>query len=340
MFKIIILLSLTLAIAGCSDDKKEDVAIQLSNVDRAADRDAARDADQDTDRIVDRTATSFSVTDKFGTLTIEEGVYTYNSDMKPWSSWWFPSLERDLFINDHGLAPLEKYDEYVLLKHNQLVESAYYEESRLYNPMQASWAGLCHAWAVASILHREPSRLLQNQGIIFNIADQKALLLKSYENVSNLEIYGQRYDGHYDNDFQDIYPDQFHRFIQHYLRDKKKPFIMDYDPSYPVWTVPVFLAKTNIVEVDSETMSVTTWVTYASPFVDQSFVGTRQIVKTYTYNLFGKWSDGVFSVVDGEWTNASLYDHPDYVIGFPENAVRGSYNKQLKIDYIDEILRY
>jgi hypothetical protein len=330
MFNKSILLFLALVIGGCGSDNKDTPIDSQNSVANSV----------VTSRSVDRVENSYDVTDKYGSLTISTGEFTYDSGAKPWSSWWFPAIERYIFSSDEGRAPLEKYDEYVLLKHNQVVDSAYYEETELFNPMQASWAGLCHAWAVASVLHREPNRVIQKEGMLFSIADQKALLLKSYENVSNLEIYGQRYDGVHDNDFQDIYPDQFHRVMQHYLRDANKPFIMDYDPSYPVWTVPVFLAKTNITELDSQTMSVTTWVTYASPFVDQNFVGTRQIVKTYTYNLYGSWNGDSFTVIDGEWTNSSVHDHPDYVIGFPSDAVRGSYNPEVNVRLIDEILKY
>ena len=328
MFKKIVFLALALALGGCGSDNDDKPVPVEQNV------------SVETGRVVDRDVKSFDVTDKFGQLTVKSGEFSYASDIKPWSSWWFPSIDRDLFNNDNGQAPLEKYDEYVLLRHDQAVEAAQFEESRLYNPQQASWAGLCHAWAVASILHREPSRVVSKEGMLFSILDQKALLLKSYENVSDLEIYGQRYNGLHDNDFHDIYPDQFHRFMLHYLRDEKKPFIMDYDASYPVWTVPVYIAKTNIVKVDSETLAVTTWVTYASPFVDKHFVGTRQIVKKYTYNLYGEWINGSFKVVDSEWTESSIHDHPDYVIGFPKTAKRSSYNTELKINYVDEILKY
>jgi hypothetical protein len=326
MLNKFIFLFLALAIGGCGNDDN------IIPVD-------AETSLMVTSRIIDREVDSFDVTDKFGALTVVAGEYTYNTELKPWSSWWFPSIDRYLFSTQEGLAPLEKYDEYVMLRHDQVSESAHYEESKLYNPAQAAWAGLCHAWAVASLLHREPNRLIYKEGMAFSIADQKALLLKSYENVSNLEIYGKRYDGLYDNDFQDIYPDQFHRFMQYSLRDENKPFIMDYDPSYPVWTVPVYIAKTNIVEVDSETMAVKTWVTYASPFVDHHFVGTRQIVKSYTYNLYGEWINGAFTVRDSEWTDSSVHDHPDYVIAFPKTAVRGTYNTELNVRLIDEILK-
>lgn len=326
MFNKYAFLILALAFAGCGDDSKDLSSQSSSNLESR--------------RFLDRETDSYDITDKFGTLTIQTGEYTYKTETKPWSSWWFPSIDRELFSNDRAPAPLTKYDEYVSLKHSEVAESAYYEETELYNPMQASWAGLCHAWAVASVLHREPSRSINKQGLTFTVADQKALLLKSYENVSKLEIYGERYDGLHDNQFKDIHPDQFHKFFQYYLGEEKKPFIMDYDPSYPVWTVPVYIAKTQIVKQDSRTMSVTSWITYASPFVEKNFVGTRNIVKTYTYNLYGSMSGGLFKVTDSEWTGSSVHDHPDYVIGFPKAAVRGSYNKELKVGYIDEILKY
>jgi hypothetical protein len=326
MLKKIIFIFLTLAIGGCGDKTKS-----TSN---------EPDSSLSTSSVLDRYAYSFDVTDKFGSLTFDTGEFKYDSEMRPWSSWWFPSIDRELFIDENSSAPLEKYDEYVLLKHNEVVESAYFEDSNLFNAIQAPWAGLCHAWAVASLLHREPSRQITKEGMSFSTGDQKALLLKSYENVSNLEIYGQRYDGLFGNDFEDIYPDQFHRFLQIHLRDEKKAFIMDYDSSYPVWTVPVYKSKSSIVKKDSNTVSVKTWVTYASPFVEKSFVGTRQVVKTYTYDLFGSWKNGVFNVSDSEWTETSIHDHPDYVISFPQAAIRGSYNTEMKVDLVDEILKY
>lgn len=324
MLKKIILLILAISLGGCGDDSGESNSPAASFVNN---------------RVVDRDMQTFDVTNKFGALNVMPGEFSYDSGTKPWSSWWYPTIDGDLFDDVDGVAPLLKYDEYVLLRHNQIVDSANYEQNVLFNPQQASWAGLCHAWAVASLLHKEPSRVISKEGILFSVADQKALLLKSYENVSKLDIYGKRYDGLHDNEFQDIYPDQFHRFLVHHLKEQGKPFIMDYDPSYPVWTVPVYLAKTKIQEVDSQTMSVTTWVTYASPFVEKNFVGTRHIVKAYHYNLYGSWNSGVFNVIDSEWTNSSLHDHPDYVIGFPENAVRGSYNKEFHVNRIDEILK-
>lgn len=287
-----------------------------------------------------RTSETNSITNEFGSLSVREGSFTYEASTKPWSSWWFPLRERFMFDRAEIDAPLVKYDEYVTRKYDIKSEAAHFEETELYDSGQVPWAGLCHAWAVASVLHKEPNKVIVKNKIVFGIADQKALLLKSYESVSNLKIYGNRYNGSHGDNFNDIYPDQFHRFAQIHLLDQKKPFLMDYDPSYPVWTVPVYKVKFDITRETQNSVLVRAWATYASPHVSPEFVGTREIVKSYTYRLFGQWQGDSFSVVDSEWIEDSLYDHPDYVIAFPGDVKKGSYNTQLKTELIDELLAY
>lgn len=287
----------------------------------------------------DRSADSNAVTNEFGKLYVQEGSFTYEADAKPWSSWWFPSLDRFMFERDDTDAPLVKYDEYVSRKYSVKSTAAEFEEVELYNPGEAPWAGLCHAWAVASVLHPEPSRAFVKNNVLFGVADQKALLLKSYESVSNLKIYGKRYDGNYGDDFRDVYPDQFHRFAQIYLSEQKKPFLMDYDPSYPVWTVPVYKAKFDITRETSNSVLVRAWATYASPHVAPEFVGTREIVKSYSYRMYGQWEGANFLAIDSEWIDESVYDHPDYMISFPSDVKKGSYNNELKIEYVEELLK-
>lgn len=320
--KLITLLALAITLSSCGSDK--DGAITSSPFMQGSERNTETNA----------------ITNEFGALVVSEGEFTYEASTKPWSSWWFPSIDRFLFDRSDVDAPLIKYDNYVERKHNIKARSAEFEENELFNPSQAPWAGLCHAWAVASVLHREPDRIIQKQNLTFDVADQKALLLKSYESVGNLKIYGDRYDGQHNDNFDDIYPDQFHRFAQIHLLDQKKPFIMDYDPSYPVWTVPVYKIKFKVTRDSASSAQVKAWVTIASPFVKPNFIGTRGIVKTYTYNLYGEWKGSQFFVVDSEWTDLSIFDHPDYVIAYPKDAKKGSYNKQLNVEMISEILSY
>ena len=285
-----------------------------------------------------RTQNTRSVTSQYGELKINAGSETLSSHITPWSGWWYPLRERELFYNPNGDSPLEKYDNYVNNRYNKSSDARYYEETMIYNEREATWSGLCHAWAVASVLYKEPKTGTSMHGVDFTVGDKKALLIKSYENV-NLKpiIFGERNDGG-DHDPMDIYPDQFHRFVTKWLGEEKKPFLMDYDPSYPVWTVPVYNVKFDIKEESPTVMNVVAWVTLASPHVrDRNYVGTKHSVKKYTYNLIGEYNGNTFKVTDGEWTEGSITDHPDYVIAYPENVERSTFNKELNLEVIDEI---
>jgi hypothetical protein len=281
------------------------------------------------------------VTQDFGALKVREGEFTGTTKIVPWSSWWFPTKDNFLFQseNSNELAPLQKYDLYVEKTSGENPSSALFEQMEIYDPSEVNWAGLCHAWAVASVLHMEPRFNVIRKDINLSVGDQKALILKSYENVGDLKIYGSRYNGAYNDDFDDVYPDQFHRFAQVHLFEKKLPFLMDYDPSFPVWTVPVYNIKFKIEKINETTASVKAWVTIASPFVDSpNFVGLKKSTKAYEYNLSGKWNGEELSVTSSEWLNESKFDHPDFLIAYPTGVKRASLNKKLDNKKIDEMV--
>ncbi len=115
---------------------------------------------------------------------------------------------------------------------------------------------------------------------------------------------------------------------------------MDYDPRFPVWTVPVYKVKFQVSKLDETSAKVTAWVTFASPHVEtHDFVGTKRVVKGYKYILKGNWKNGVLNVTDGEWIEESKHDHPDYLISFPSSIQRGSLNDQIKPEIVDTILK-
>lgn len=281
-----------------------------------------------------------TVTQKFGKLQVKIGSEMYESTKTPWSSWWFPSRETYLFDRDNTLAPLEIYDQVHRRVYGNNPQTAFYERTNLYSDNSANWSGLCHAWAMASIVHPEPTKKIYKNGYYFTPGDQKALILKSYENMSGFTAHGQRFDGGPFDLYEDMYPDQLHKVVQVFLRDKKLPFLMDYDPSYPVWTVPVYKAKVVISEINSTSVKVSMWLTYASSFVDSpEYIGTKSVTKVYRYLLTGSYDNQkVFTATGGKWTDESIVDHPDYIIEYPENIKRGSMNKNLNIDHLDQIL--
>ena len=261
----------------------------------------------------------------------------------PWSTWWYPLNEKTLFKNPNGgPSTLEKYDYFANTKFGESVQAAKLEEQELYRPNEAGWAGLCHAWAIAAVLHPEPKSEKELGGVRWTVADQKALLLKTYGQAKGIAdiMYGGRYTGSRGDDYDDIYPDQFHKLVQHHLVERQKPFLMDYDPKQAVWTVPAYRVKFITEKVDANTARVSAWVTFASPHVeDLNHVGTRRVVKNYKYLLKGKWRGQTLHVESGEWIEESKDDHPDYLISFPDSIGRGSRNPEVKTEIVDSILK-
>jgi hypothetical protein len=187
-----------------------------------------------------------AVTDQYGPLIVQTGRFSVESQIVPWSSWWFP-LNDDYLFQQRGneKSTLERYDAYVSLAQRRNSRSVDFERNNFYQPHAVAWAGLCDAWAIASIMEPEPKVPLTAAGVTFRVSDLKALVLKTYEAVDSLHIYGQRYEGKWDSVYEDIYPDQFHRFMQAELFQKKLPFTMDYDGGIEVWNTPVWKAQTD-----------------------------------------------------------------------------------------------
>ncbi len=282
-----------------------------------------------------------NVTSKYGTLYVRPGKYEYEANHKVWSSHWFPYYEKELFEKDN--SPLAKYDAYARKK-GYRSNAREFERQKVYNERASDWEGLCNAWAMAAIMFPEPKRSVRLYNINFEVRDLKALLLKSLELETGDQFFGQRNNAEWDSLYADIYPDQFHRFIQVEGFDKKNPFVMDYDAGYQVWNVPVYKVKSTIKEVEdnSEVLQVKTYVYYASPFIfEDNFVGIETEMKIYQYDLYGAWEGERFRVTYGLWKESSRWDHPDYLIPRPERKLkRESRNKEIISKIVDEILKY
>jgi hypothetical protein len=281
----------------------------------------------------------------YGPLEVEAGDFTTVAQgAKPWSSWWYPLWQDTLFHSDPGdLSPLEKYDQYVRRSGYYDPGAALFEQQNLYQPRGEGWMGHCDAWALASIMQPEPKTPMIYYGIRFNVKDLKALIIKTYDGVQDLKHYGQRNNGQWDSVYEDIYPEQFHRFLQAEIFEKKKQFIMDHDAGIEVWNVPVYRAQTRVTAdaSDDHVMHVKTWLWTASPHVDDyNFVGTKEVILDYTYDLYGvKQPDGKFKVEFGLWTDRSRWDHPDYVIPKPDQIERKSRNQKIDPAIVDRIVR-
>ena len=310
-----------------------------------------------------------AVTHEFGPSIISIREFPFKSEVaessiKPWSSWWYPKKDDFLFSLKNGkyTSALTKYD---LIrqkrgsKTNQAKPfgSAADFERKNFNPNDLTWEGLCDAWSLASISKPEPKKpvTMSENGIkiTFTISDLKALLLKTYEAVedSDLKYYGQKFTGDENGwIFPDIFPDQFHRFLETQLFEHKLPFIMDHDPGVEVWNVPVFKANyiIDLIPGQPDSLFVRTWL-YSAESVqnnEKEFVGTKEAVREYNYVLVGtRNSQGDLQINSGYWVKGpdgvdSRKDHPDYItrIPYPLTLKRKSWNPEIDILLVDEIL--
>lgn len=299
------------------------------------------------------------VTDDLGPLIIRPSDMAVEriADQVPWSSYYFP-LNDPIFFKDEGgdLSPLEKYRRFAREFANPPVnkDGVIEKERQLYEQIGAgrpAWMGNCHAWSYASLTALEPGMALTRKKIgdlVFEISDLKALLIKGYEAAVPPRHYGIEYHTGPDNiDFNDIYPDQFHRFLQVELFEQGNPFVIDTDPDVEIWNYPVYEAWTEIErdKADPGILHVTTGIDAADLLQKPSWRSTDFKLKRlqYTYDLVGDVKpDGSVAVVFGEWTGKSLFDHPDYVIPIAPKrikAIRASRNPDFDPAIVDQILR-
>jgi len=307
-----------------------------------------------------------SVTTELGPTVIKVKQFPYQSNVavasiQPWSSWWFP--KRESFLFEGPESTLAKYDTIRQRRYGNVGSAAEFER-RTYNPRAVAWEGLCNAWALASVMHREPRRSLvvpddpnrwTRDDIAFSIGDLKALLLKTYEGVddSQLRIYGQRFMGDANAWIHpDLFPDQLHRFVEVQLFERHMPFIIDHDPGVEVWNVPVYKANYSMEKVpgNPNAIIVRLWLFTAAPTLEheRDFVGTKELVREYNYVLEGtRNSAGDLLVRAGYWIKGptgidSRKDHPDYIIHVPDASIvqRRSLNPEIDANFLDEILQY
>ena len=303
--------------------------------------------------IQQRAGDTYSVTHDLGPLYVVESPkndpFYAEAARRPWVSWWYPASRTTMFQpNGTRAAPLQKLDSWSRKIYGSSPSAVDFEIDNRANAYE-DWEGLCHGWARASIMEaNEPSSARTVDGVTYEVGDLKAILLKTYENLKGEKFYGQRYTHPRTDDINDIYPDQFHRFLQSELFTKHKAFIMDIDPDQPVWNFPAWAAQLEIVKdtKDSRVLHVTAYVRYTSPFVkdaniDYAGFGDPSLTPfhPYTYDLYGQpQGDGSWKVDGGVWTGSSLDDHPDYVVSEPEHGDHWSSNPNIDTAKVKELL--
>lgn len=242
----------------------------------------------------------------------------YEADAVPWSGYWWPFVYGGLATGKDyrgNPAPLEKYD--------LLVQGAYpgratqWYSSRYYDPNALAWFGLCWNWAMAATFENIDFQPSSEENIHFRVGDKKGILTAA--NTDNLV--------EYENGAS---PAVFHYWLLHYIQDQGKAFVADLDATGELWSYPIFrFDMTSNAKAGGEAVTVT--IHYADDMVEPDYMGTRVRRKTYTYTLALSGDGGI---TGGQWTGASVADHPQgmwYVLDAAPATPYLDYNRIVQI---------
>jgi subtilisin-like proprotein convertase family protein len=153
-----------------------------------------------------------------------------------------------------------------------------------------------------------------------------------------LITYRDWYERTYEAAYKDLAPNVFHRILETVIGRKKLALVFDITANEEVWNHPAYQYETNFSLLRSFTengaslkeWSVTTIVHYATDGVSESILGISAFTKTYTYKLV---TDASGKIVRGEWTGASVDDHPDFAWLPTYNPTGADYGENYKLLY-------
>jgi len=153
-----------------------------------------------------------------------------------------------------------------------------------------------------------------------------------------LETFDRWYVQTYDDAFKDIEPSVFHRILETVMGRKKLALVMDMNADEQVWNFPAFAFRSNVTLSRSfnesgaarKEWNVATTVWWASALVPEAILGVKSFSKDYTYKLV---TDGSGRLLRGEWTGASVNDHPDFAWLPTNNPTGADYGENYKLLY-------
>ncbi|MBF0364081.1 MAG: hypothetical protein HQK50_00835 [Oligoflexia bacterium] len=277
-------------------------------------------------------------------------------EKKPWTDTYWPSYKRgiaqrwvdsssigfsfrDFFSSRLSekkvakLSPAEKYDLYLGNMDYPLTEAEKNRTSR----SAPKWEGLCHGWAMASMLFDEPNPItvVNNNGVVihFGSSDIKALLTLLQGNYNEGKTYfaGSRCDAKFNvyrwhnrnNACMDVNAGAFHVILSNKIGILKQGIVIDRQTDKEVWNQPVHAFRSKIIAEQAATADaatgtvkevvVSTVITYTAEiepnFYPQNRAGTEdfRVLKEYRYilelNRHG-------NIIGGEWISS---DYPDFI---------------------------
>jgi hypothetical protein len=113
-----------------------------------------------------------------------------------------------------------------------------------------TWWGICHAWAPAALMEKEPLKAITKNGVTFEVSDIKALLMSLYDRTDAYMLGGRCNDN--DEDIErdetgrimnegcrDLNAGTFHVIITNFLGVNKRGLVTERTWDYEVWNQPL-----------------------------------------------------------------------------------------------------
>ncbi|MBF0359775.1 MAG: hypothetical protein HQK49_02135 [Oligoflexia bacterium] len=215
---------------------------------------------------------------------------------------------------------------------------------------KVSWFGICHGWAPATIMEKEPNKCEMNINCSagkFNLSvassDMKALislLYADYDGNSEEVSCGDRCETYYEKDdknrlkdktYTDLNPGAFFIILGNKIGINKKGFVVEITAGAPVWNQGGVKYSHKIKDVNAKAIkklkveekkvakgtkkqklveTTLSYITEVSPQIEAS--GTKDIYKEIHLTYLIEL-DGKNNVIGGRWVGDSIDDHPDFV---------------------------
>lgn len=213
------------------------------------------------------------------------------------------------------------------------------------------WYGICHAWAPAAILEREPKCPVTKNGVTFQPFDIKALLTAVYDGANIETVFtGVRFNepdnaannkdkyGRFTEPAErDLGAGYFHIAVTNILGRFKQSFVVDVTAGSEVWNQPVYgyeivessmmtpvqaaqkyfrTSKYPFNNAAKKIMYVKNRFSWVVEMVqDGPLVSSGQANKALTYADYTYLLelDAQSNIIGGEWVGASMAAHPDFL---------------------------
>ena len=228
---------------------------------------------------------------------------TYEAEYVSWSGYWWPFSDGGLSTGKDYRghpAPLEKYE--LLVNNSTSGLSIGWYENNYYQLDAVSWGGLCPSWARAAAWENYEILPSSVDNIVFRVGDKKGLLTLCHDGDIYITGDGSK-------------PEEFHLWLLQYIKDEKRAFTADLSTGEEIWFYPIYRYDMQTTGGTTR-QSVYVTVYYAADDVDPDYIGTKEMVRQYTYTLDLNTAG---DIIDGEWTGSSIDHHPE-IMKFPISA--------------------